>query len=33
MNNEIIENEKWAYIKDLLPKQSGNSEQPKGGEK
>lgn len=24
---------KWAYISDLLPKQSGNSEQLKGGEK
>ena len=24
---------RWAYIEDLLPKQSGNSEQLKGGEK
>ena len=24
---------RWAYIKDLLPKQFGNSEQLKGGEK
>lgn len=24
---------RWAYLKDLLPKQSGNSEQLKGGEK
>ena len=24
---------RWAYISDLLPKQFGNSEQPKGGEK
>ena len=24
---------RWAYINDLLPKQFGNSEQPKGGEK
>ena len=24
---------RWAYLKDLLPKRSGNSEQLKGGEK